>query len=96
MFEPLFEAVANKYLVKGAESSKVRISVAFDWTEDTATAHQDFVYKDSTVSTVIGSYNSAENEYGQVFNVIHNALVDISRYAVLTSDTGVKMSFGKT
>ena len=50
-------ALNNRLLADGASDNELSIIIRLSWTNDQGTAHQDFVYNDSQVAKVTGSYD---------------------------------------
>lgn len=84
--------VVDQYLSDGGTDNNFNVIIRMDWTTDTATAYQNYVYYDETVSDVYGSWNDAESKYKRVFNadLANTKYLDFEISVILISGTGVE------
>lgn len=96
VFQPLFEAAAREYLLKGRTTSGVKMQVKVSWFDaaNGTEVEQYFTYTDALVKQYLESYNAETGKYGKVFTLVlnnTNGIEDLTFTAVI-SNAGVEMS----
>ena len=97
-FLPYFEEALNKKLLNGQETTGVTINVRLSWLNDQGVGSQYFVYNDTIVNNVVGSYKSENKDYGRAFTLTvtgTEGLKELCYEVVIVSAAGVEIASEK-